>query len=97
MQKLLLSILIFFCTVANAQSNTIDTIKRPLITEFGKPFGNIASEKIDSKGGSIKSSDGRIELHFPPGALNIETLISIQSSTNTLASGIGAAYKLEPS
>ena len=97
MQKLLLSIPVFICTVVNAQSRTIDTTKRPLITEFGKPFGNIISAKIDGKGGTIKSEDGRLELYFPTGALQNETTISIQSSSNTMPSGIGTAYQMEPS
>src|SRR6185503_4006610 len=97
MKKLLLLISISVPFISIAQKKVADTSRKKCVTPVGIPFGNISSEKIDNKGGAIKSADGRLELYFPAGALKNETTISIQSCSNTMLSGVGTAYKLEPS
>src|ERR1043165_6589975 len=97
MYKLLLLISILFYYSSFSQNKTADTTKKPLITPIGIPFGEIASNKIGKDGGSVRSSDGKLELDFPNNALNSSVTISIQSCSNTLHSGIGTAYQLEPS
>jgi len=88
---------IFISSVLSAQNTSVDSIRKPLITSIGIPFGEIASNKIGKEGGSVRSSDGKLELYFPNDALSNPVTISIQSCTNTMHSGIGTAYQLEPS
>lgn len=94
--RLLILFLFISCFVA-AQNNSVDTTRKPCITAIGQSFGNIASAKIDGKVGSLKSSDGKLELRFPEGSLANETTISIQSVNNSLTENNEGAYQLEPS
>ena len=66
-------------------------------TEIGKPDGPSVSKLISTRGGSIISDDGGVQLIFPSGALLKETLITIQPTTNNAQSGKGKAYWFEPS
>ncbi len=77
--------------------NRAGSSSKPFVTAIGKPFGNIASAKIDSKGGTIKSADGNLEVVVPENALDAETTISIQSINNALTETDDGAYHLEPS
>lgn len=79
------------------QNNSSDTVRKPFITPVTQPFGNIASAKMDSKGGRLKSADGGLEVIVPDGALDSETTISIQSSHNDLNENDEGAYQLGPS
>lgn len=84
--------------VSFAQNNILnDTIVKPVITEIGKPDGAKAEMKIGKEGGSLKSSDGKVELIFPAGALKENTSIIIQPVTNLAPNGSGKAYWFEPS
>ncbi len=53
--------------------------------------------KIGKDGGSITSSDGKIRLIIPPGAVSKKTTFSIQPVINMVPNGNGKAYQLEPS
>src|SRR6185436_21172400 len=97
MYRLLLLISIHCFYNSYSQNKIADTTRKPLITPVGIPFGEIASNKIGKEGGAIRSSDGKLELYFPSDALSNPVAISIQSCSNTLHSGIGTAYQLEPS
>ncbi len=66
-------------------------------TEIGKPDGEPVSQKIGKDGGTLISSDNKITLIIPAGALLSETLISIQPATNPAEGGVGKGYDLEPS
>lgn len=66
-------------------------------TEKGVPDGEPVSEKISPAGGRLISSDKKVEIIIPAGALPSETLISIQPVTNLSTSGIGKTYRFEPS
>jgi hypothetical protein len=66
-------------------------------TEIGKPDGEPVSQKIGANGGKLVSSDNKVELKIPPGALSSETMISIQPATNTGKGGVGKSYSFEPS
>jgi len=80
------------------KSDSTDKLpERPAaVTPIGTPVGNADTKTISTSGGSIKSTDGRIELVFPAGALNTNTNISIQPVTNTSPGGIGLSYHLMP-
>jgi hypothetical protein len=66
-------------------------------TEIGKPDGELTSQKIGKDGGTLISSDNKIKLTIPEGALSSETMISIQPTTNLAKGSVGKAYDLEPS
>lgn len=74
-----------------------DTIIKFGITEKGKSDGEISETKIGKEGGSIQSSDGKVELIFPSGAITKKTSISIQPITNFAPNGGNHAYRMEPS
>ncbi len=92
--------------VVNAQTGTTnlnaDTSRLTLrhlkdSTAIGKPDGQPVSKEIGIAGGTITSSDERVQLIFPQGALTINTLISIQPSENLAPNGVGKSYRFEPS
>src|SRR5687768_1492972 len=89
---------ILLCTslFANAQQQK-DSSRKLCVTPQGKTTGVIASAEIGTNGGRIASADGKLELIFPEGALEKNTSISIQPQTNTMPSGRGGGYRLEPS
>jgi len=76
-----------------AQVNAV----KPAITAMGKPEGEKVSMEIGKDGGSFTSSDGKVRLVFPAGALSKKTTISIQAVTNELPNGNSKAYQMEPS
>lgn len=83
---------------ASAQNIAVtDSIIKFGVTAKGKPAGEKAENKIGKDGGSITSSDGKIKLIFPEGALSKKTTISIQPTTNFAPNGNGKAYQMEPS
>lgn len=97
-KKIVSFLLLFSCIHASAQNETIeDTIASPLITAVGKPEGKKKETKITKDGGSLRSSDGMLELIIPAGAVATKTTISIQPISNLMTNGNGTAYRLEPS
>jgi hypothetical protein len=79
------------------QAVAIKILRLDSITEVGKPDGNGVSVEIGKDGGSIVSDDGKVELIFPPGALNKKKKITIQAAANHAANGRGKAYLMKPS
>jgi hypothetical protein len=69
----------------------------PAATAVGVATGSTASATVGSAGGSVTSSDGRLVVIIPPGALAADTAISVQPFSNTAHGKIGAAYRLSPS
>lgn len=97
-KKILVFILFLTSINASAQKEALeDTIAKPLITAVGKPEGKKKEIKITKDGGSLRSSDGMLELIIPAGAVSKKTDISIQPIINLLTNGNGNAYRLEPS
>jgi len=66
-------------------------------TEIGKPSGELIKQIIGPAGGGLTSSDNKVELNIPAGALSSETMITIQSFTNPGENGVGMCYSFEPS
>lgn len=98
MKKVIVFSFLLITIVSFAQNDILnDTIVKPVITELGKPDGAKAEMKIGKEGGSLKSSDGKVELIFPAGALKENTNIIIQPVTNLAPNGSGKAYWFEPS
>ena len=98
MKKIIAITFLLISVVSFAQNDVLnDTIVKPVITELGKPDGAKVEMKIGKEGGSLKSSDGKVELIFPAGALKENTSIIIQPVTNLAPNGSGKAYWFEPS
>lgn len=68
----------------------------PIVTEPGTPLGSSASSSIGPAGGTITSSDGKVSIVIPEGALPANTTISIQPITNNGPLGLGLGYRFEP-
>jgi hypothetical protein len=98
MKKISAVILLFVSVNLFAQNKAAeDTAATPVITAIGKPNGKKSAITINKDGGSLKSSDGMLELIIPPGAVSKKTDISVQPITNLMTNGNGKAYRLEPS
>ncbi len=65
-------------------------------TAVGVPSGSPVSATIGAAGGSLSSTDGRISVTIPAGALASNTVIGIQPITNMALGRIGAGYRLTP-
>lgn len=68
----------------------------PSPTAVGIAVGSGTSATIGPAGGSVSSTDGKIAVTVPAGALAAPTLIIIQPLTNMAHGKIGAAYRLTP-
>src|SRR3954468_18485042 len=66
-------------------------------TEVGTPVGNSVTAKIGATGGTVVSPDGRIILTVPPNAVAETVEFAIQPISNRAITGLGMAYRLEPS
>jgi len=62
----------------------------------GTSVGSPVTATMDSTGGTIASSDGRLVMTFPAGAVTAATDVSIQNITSTVPNGLGSAYRLLP-
>ena len=65
-------------------------------TAVGTQVGTANSLSIGATGGTITSTDGRLELIIPANALSASTTISIQPFTNQTPGGAGVSYSLKP-
>ena len=98
MKKITPFLFLFLSVTAFAQNEaTEDTAAKPAISAIGTPDGEKSEMKIGKEGGSLISSDGKVTLIIPPGAVSKKTNFSIQPITNLMPNGNGAAYRLEPS
>jgi hypothetical protein len=97
MIKYILVLFVFSHSCVFAQKSRPDTTRKRCITPQGNVFGKAVSLDIGAGGGMIQSEDGRLQLHFPKGALAGNTSISLQPQTNTMPAGRGTGYRLEPS
>ncbi len=70
----------------------------PVVTPIAPLPADIPSAAtIGPAGGSIRSSDGRLTLKVPAGALSQPVAFSFQSTTNDAPQGMGPGYQLSPS
>ena len=98
MKKIIVIIFLFAAVNVSAQDIPVeDTTSKPAITEIGKPDGEKSEMEIGKDGGSFTSSDGKVNLIIPEGAVSKKTTFSIQPVTNLMPNGNGKAYRLEPS
>ncbi len=97
--SLLLTLLFFACKKGDVNSPGNDpgsAPKDPLRTAIGVPQGDAVTKNIGAAGGSIESTDGKIHIDIPAGALATEQTISIQPITNTLEFATSPAYRVSP-
>ncbi|NLR58404.1 hypothetical protein HGH93_09860 [Chitinophaga polysaccharea] len=66
------------------------------IHEKGTPVGEAVHATIGPAGGTLTTTDGRMKLEVPAGAVTKETDFTIQPVTNTLPGSPGNAYRLLP-
>jgi hypothetical protein len=98
MKIAILFIILFASIPAVAQIDAAeDTTAKSVITAIGKPDGKLKELKIGKDGGSLTSSDGKVTLIIPEGAVSKKTTFSVQPITNLMPNGNGKAYRLEPS
>ena len=67
-----------------------------LPTEVGTILEDATFKTIGPSGGTIISTDGKLDLEFPQGALSSNTNISVQAVTNKAPGAIGNAYRFGP-
>ena len=65
-------------------------------TPAGAPEGLPTSTTIGAAGGTLASSDGRLAIRVPAGALAADTAVSIQPITPTAPGALGSGYRLSP-
>ncbi|WP_462252189.1 hypothetical protein [Ferruginibacter sp.] len=98
MKKIIGFVFLFVSVTVFAQNKIAEDIaSKPAITAIGKPDGEKTTMKIGKDGGSFTSSDGKIRLIIPEGAVSKKTTFSIQPTTNLMPNGNGKAYDMEPS
>lgn len=68
----------------------------PTVTEKGTSIGTATTAQIDSNGGTLTTSDGKLTITIPANALNSNTTISAEPITNNAPGGVGTAYRLGP-
>lgn len=68
----------------------------PIPSPVGTPVGAPSTKNIGISGGTVVSTDKKIELDIPAGAISANTDITIQAITNTAPNGVSNAYQLSP-
>ncbi|MGQ0702020.1 MAG: hypothetical protein ACT4PM_02675 [Gemmatimonadales bacterium] len=68
----------------------------PAQTDAGVPQGVPSIATIGAAGGTLASSDGRLTISVPAGALTAGTAITIQPITATAPGALGSGYRLLP-
>ena len=66
------------------------------VTQAGVPEGLPSSATIGTAGGTLASSDGRLTISVPAGALSADTVVGIQPITATAPGAFGSGYRLTP-
>jgi hypothetical protein len=98
MKKIAAYILLLISATSFAQNAKVEvTAIKPAVTDFGKADGEKTEMKIGKEGGSFTSSDGKVRLLIPEGAISKKITFSIQPTTNPAPNGNGKSYQMEPS
>jgi len=99
MKKIIAFSFLLFSVTAYSQDDRRKSDSIALFAPTGKglPDGEPVNEKIGNNGGRIISSDKKVEIIIPAGALQKETTISIQPVTSLSPAAIGKTYRFEPS
>lgn len=65
-------------------------------TGRGSPMGAPVEKTIGAAGGELATSDGRLTVVVPAGAVGADTRFVIQAITTMAPNGVGVAYRLTP-
>jgi hypothetical protein len=84
------SVDVFDSSIDNSSGDPVVTPIMPL------PVDIPSSATIGPQGGSIRSTDGRLTLKVPAGALSSGTALSFVETANGAPQGRGSAYRLSP-
>jgi hypothetical protein len=84
------SVDVFDSSIDNASGDPVVTPIMPL------PVDIPSTATLGPLGGSIRSSDGRLTLKVPTGALSSPVLLGVDAATNSAPNGRGPAYTLSP-
>jgi len=98
MKRILLLVLVTIL-LANCKKQDNLPIEKPIkgkVTSRGTPTGVTVSKTIGNNGGTISIADSMVTVVVPAGAVDDNTIFSIQPITNNTPNGIGAAYRLLP-
>jgi hypothetical protein len=91
------SLFLFACNLSNAGSPTTPASDTgPLATAVGVPVGGAVTATIGAAGGALTSSDSKLTVNIPAGALAANTVIGIQQITNNAPGAAGVGYRLTP-
>jgi len=96
---LLLSLGLLFTLVAckkDIDSQESPPVITPLVRPQGTSAGAPATKAIGAAGGTLQSTDGKVSIQIPEGALNTTTTIGIEPITNTNIAGLGTSFRLTP-
>ena len=96
--RLLLLSSLLFVVLSACQKEDPGTVvvSDPVKTAIGSPTGQPVSAVIGEAGGELATSDGRVSLTFPAGALSQAVEISVQPLTGEAPLGLGLGYRLLP-
>ncbi len=81
---------VFDSSIDNSSGDPVVTPIMPL------PVSISSSAMIGPAGGSVQSSDGRLKLKIPAGALASPTAFTVTPSTNGAPGGLGSGYQISP-
>lgn len=92
-----------FAMASCEKDNDLKNDPKPPLSESGglvTPIGEVEGVKhpktIGEAGGELASSDGRITIEIPSGALSGEVQISLQPISNECPMGLGQGFRLMP-
>lgn len=83
-------------TACKKQKKEAEETFTPLPTPVGNVYGQATTATIGAQGGTVATSDGKIQITVPSGALSANTTISIQPVENTNPGSFGLNYRLLP-
>ncbi len=85
------------CKKSEPEKEQPGKVSNPVLKPKGASKGSAVSRTIDASGGELSSTDGRITVIVPAGAVSNATAFAIEPITNTLTDEPSAtAYRLTP-
>lgn len=100
MRTLTTCIVLFFLVAAGCRKVDAPVTDPPLTkvhaAPLGLPFGTPVVQTIGSSGGTLQTADGALTITIPAGAVETNTLFSIQPVKNTAPNGLSTSYQLLP-
>lgn len=84
------------CKPAGQEPDPDQSSGPPAITEVGKPTGPMATKTLGPAGGTLTSTDGKLTLTVPAGALSAQTALTLEPVENTAPNGVGQGYHFGP-